>query len=241
MNFDMLIHLSGFFELEKHTSMTREKYSYLILGMALHLVEDLWAHVAIINDSRKDLEELQRKEKCFKYLGDLEELRYDQGKPICYLNMNPFCKPKTKTINYYGKTHTGLAEGNKNGANERRLCARDAAARLLTYYKNGCIMHSGSKKLEGGNRANQTDKRRLAVSKCANSILNTGIYTYQRQEIDNKTGETHYITHHMKYGRYICRAYSKGKKDSCYLLYFNDKRKRNDKQIMLRLGFAAMH
>lgn len=250
MNFDMLIHLSGIYEVEKHTNMTGQKYSYLILGIALHLVEDLWAHVAIINDSKRILEELQKKEKCFKYLGDLEELRYDQGKPICYLNMSPFCKPKTKTVSYYSKTHSELAEGNKDGANERRECARDAAARLLTYFKNGRIMHSGSKRLEGSNRASQADKKRLAVSKCANIILNIDTYTYKRQEIDKKTGKPlydkktkkpRYKTHHLKYARYICRAYSNGRKDSCYLLYFNDKRKRGGKQIMLRLGYAAMN
>lgn len=249
MNFDMLINLPSVYENAPNKTMSQEKHKCLILGIAIHLAEDLWAHVAIINHGKRALEELNEDEGCFKNLGKLEELRYEQGKPICYLNMKPFCKRKTDKKDYYGITHARLAEGSGKRVQERKDCARDAAARLLGYFKNGYIMYSGSQKLSGKNQANQTDKQRLGVLKCAKSTISTGTYSYLKQAIDKKTkkpiynkktGKPVYDKKEMIYGRYVCSACENGQKDSCYLLYFNDKRKRDNKQITLRLGYAEM-
>lgn len=222
MNFDMLIHLSGLYEDKTKTSMTREKYSYLILGIALHLVEDLWAHIAIVNSTNAEIDNAK---ECFTQ-SELTEFKGmvngNNKKPICYLNMPHLCKS-----GFYQTTHTKLAEGSGQGAKERKQCAQDAAARLLGHFKNGYIMHSGSKQLGGKEQANQTDKNRLRISQCANCRINKGSFKL-------KNGKT------INFGQYICNTCEKGNSDSCYLMYFNDKRKRNGKKIILRLGYAAM-
>ena len=233
MNFDMLIHLSGLYEAKKGKTLSRKEYSYLILGIALHLVEDMWAHVAVINDSEKALNAY---EECFdiyeqkikqgnkqviKKVDELRELKtlLKNGKPICYLNMSNFCKDGKKYVNgkwrtFYNITHTGLAEGTGKGSGgeKRKKYAQNAAARLLGYFKNGYIMHSGSKKLSGGNQANLTDRKRLGVSKCANSA-------FRPITIILKNGRK------VTYGQYICKACENGKVDSCYQIYYYGKGK----------------
>ena len=209
MNFDMLIHLSGLYEMKKKKTISRNEYSYLILGIALHLVEDLWAHVAVINDSALDLY------KCAKYfdIGELEELEalLKNKQPICYLNMRNFCQNKKEVVNgkektYYDMTHSGLAEGTGWGAQRRRSYACNAAVRLLGYYNHGYIMHSGNQKLGGANQANKNDRKRLGVSKCANSTL-------KPITIILKNGGR------VTYGQYVCSACENGKVDSCYQIY----------------------
>lgn len=240
INFDMLINLSGLYEDKKGKVLSRKEYSYLILGMALHLVEDLWAHVAVINDDEEKLDELNKPDKsrggvgCFLYLEDLKRLRYTEGKPICYLNMAPFCRPKKKgengekDIDYYNITHRKLAEGSElgSGGAQRKIHAQNAAVRLLGYYKNGYIMHSGNQKLTGTNQANQTDRKRLGISKCAKATLNPTTITL-------KNGKP------VTYGRYVCGACENGNADSCYRIYYSDKKKGRGLGYMpLRFGNA---
>ena len=215
INFDMLIRLSGIYENEKGKTISRKEYSYLILGIALHLVEDLWAHVAVINDSEKALNAYA---ECFDVneLGELKTLLRNK-KPICYLNMYDFCRKGKKIVNgeeksYYGITHSGLAEGTGEGSKQRRIYAQNAAGRLLGYYKNGYIMHSGNQKLGGTDQANQTDRNRLRVSKCAKGTLNPITITL-------KNGGK------VTYGQYICNTCESGKADGCYQIYYSDKKK----------------
>ena len=227
MNFDMLVHLSGLYENKAKTSMTREKYSYLILGIALHLAEDLWAHVAIVNSTNGEIDSA---EECFtkSELAEFKEMVNGKNKkPICYLNMPEICKPKENGISYYKISHKKLAEGPGKRVQERKLCAQDAAARLLGHFKNGYIMHSGSKQLGGKEQANQTDRNRLRISKCVNSKINKGSFKL-------KNGKT------VNFGKYTCNTCERGNSDSCYLMYYNDKRIRDGKKIILRLGYAAM-
>ena len=232
MNFDMLINLSGLYENEKGKTLSRKEYSYLILGIALHLVEDLWAHVAVINDSEQALnayEEcfiyekkvMQGNKQVIKKINELKELKtlLKNGKPICYLNMFNFCKDGEKYVNgewktFYNITHTGLAEGNKagSGGEKRRKYARNAADRLLGYYKNGYIMHSGNQRLGGGTQPNQTDRNRLRVSKCAKGTLKPITITLQNGK-------------KVTYGQYICNACENGSADACYRIYYSDKKK----------------
>ena len=209
MNFDMLIHLSGLYEIKKKKTISRMEYSYLILGIAIHLVEDMWAHVAVINDSELALD------KYAKYfdVGELEELEtlLRNKQPICYLNMFNFCQDKKEVVNgeektYYDMTHRGLAEGAGWGAQMRRNYAGDAAIRLLGYYNHGYIMHSGNQKLGGANQANRDDRKRLGVSKCPSSAL-------KPITIILKNGRK------VTYGQYICNVCENGKADSCYQIY----------------------
>lgn len=231
MNFDMLIHLSGLYEMKKGKTLSRKEYSYLILGIALHLVEDMWAHVAVINDSQEDLNAYgecfdiykktieQGNKKVIKKVYELDELKglLRNGKPICYLNMFNFCKRGKKKVNgkektYYGITHTGLAEGigRDSGGKKRKGYAQNAASRLLGYYKNGYIMHSGNQKLGGGNQANQTDRNRLRVSKCAKATLKPITITLKNER-------------KVTYGQYICNSCENGIIDSCYHIYYYGK------------------
>ena len=233
MNFDMLINLSGLYENKKGKTLSRKEYSYLILGIALHLVEDMWAHVAVINDSEQALNAYkecfdiyeqkikQGNKQVIKKVDELRELKtlLKNGKPICYLNMSNFCKDGKKYVNgkwrtFYNITHTGLAEGTGKGSGgeKRKKYAQNAAARLLGYFKNGYIMHSGSKKLSGGNQANLTDRKRLRVSKCAKGTLKPITITL-------KNGKE------ITYGRYVCSACENGSADACYRIYYSDKKK----------------
>lgn len=220
MNFDMLIHLSGIYEYnkEKETDekyiLSRQEYSYLILGIALHLVEDLWAHVAVINDTKADLDANK------KYLTGVEELKsllYTRKLPLSYLHLFYFCPDKSEIVNgkkksYYDIMHRELAEGNRTSATNRRAYAKNAAERLLYYYKNGYIMHSGNQKLTGTDQANAADIKKLNVSKCARGNLNVQNYRL-------KDGRP------IQYGRYVCGACEEGKADACYRIYYYDKGK----------------
>ena len=201
MNFDTLIHLSGRYESVTGKSMTRNLYSYLILGLALHLAEDLWAHVAIVDDSASVLRSYS------DYFIDVDDLitALNQKVPVTYLELSFFAKP-----DMYKTLHRELGEKEEASALARKEVAEQSATRLVQFYKNGRIMYSGNKTLSGTSGANQTDVAYLRSVVCPNASWESHLY-----EVKDAQGWSRRIFH-----RYVCSSCDANKKDSCYLFFY---------------------
>ncbi len=201
MNFDTLIHLSGRYESVTGKSMTRNLYSYLILGLALHLAADLWAHVAIVDDSESVLRSFS------DYFIDVDDLitALNQKVPITYLELYYFAKPGK-----YNTLHSELGEKGKPSALARKEVAEQSATRLVQFYKNGRIMYSGNKTLSGTSGPNTTDVLNLRSLVCPNASWVDHVY-----DVKNTQGWTRRIFH-----RYTCSSCDANSKDSCYLFFY---------------------
>lgn len=200
INFDMLIHLPGKYEKEKKGStVSRAEISYLIMGIAMHLSEDLWAHTAIANDTSA---ELSNYSGSFVNFTEVVNDIANSNKPVSYLGLGQYKKSSANIENT-------IVEGNTRSGNERRGYAKEAAKRLLYYYKNGRIMYSGSQTLSGTDSATSADRALLNKLVCSNATLSS----VQYQVVS--TGKT------VRCGRYSCTSCNSGSSDSCYRLFYS--------------------
>ena len=201
INFDMLIHLSGLYEsLEKNgNAISRIEYSYLIMGIALHLAEDIWAHVAVVTDTKKELLEFA---DCFYNFDYVSTFLYDDNNCISYLELKKF-----SNSNIEGK----IVEGNTRSGNARRGYANTAASRLLYYYKKGIIMYSNAKVLEGKDKPTDDDKTKLFEMMCS----------YGKMYMTNKKITVAGIEKTIIVSRYECLKCNSGIHDSCYGLFYS--------------------
>ena len=212
INFDMLIYMGGLYECEKQkaggSSISRLEYSYLIMGVALHLAEDMWAHVAVVNDTEA---ELSKYKSYFKDYEALKKLIYEKKRAISYLELKKFGNRDIEGVSKL--IEDNIVEGkNMSSANRRRGYASAAATRLLSFYKAGRIMYSGNKSLTGEDEANATDKKYLARLQCGNGSMK---FIYETVSIASKDTE-------ITCARYHCTGCEEGKSDSCYKIFCSD-------------------
>ena len=205
INFDMLIHLSGIYETVTQKAMTRNIYSYLILGIALHLAEDLWAHVAVIDDSASVLRSYSQ------YFTDVNDLinALNKGVPVTYLGLGMFTKK-----GYYNKMHAELGERSTKSAEARKGIAKQSAARLVQFYKNGRIMHSGNCTLTGASKANAADIDNLKRLRCNHCSFVATPYQPKEEKL-------------LHFKRYVCTKCDAKSADSCYRFYYRNLGKNN--------------